>query len=229
MPVIRSRIKLLLQALSLSVIWSIAPTRLIAQSVNSDAAANRALTAQVARMRDLALALELARYGRSHNEALPLIVATSIVLDGGWSPLAAESDDGENPLEPRTLLADAKRFGSGNDAVARLLEPLQERASFTPRGAAGGVKLASKTLAPLGKHRFEIVFLGGQSAAIFVAGDRNSAMQCTVFDAEGNQVASDSNQDAECLITWLPTRRAKFVIEVRNAQEAKRSFLFMTN
>ncbi len=216
------------------VTWPVA--QLAAQTpADGPVAAQAALAPKLSRMRDLTLASELARYGKTNNEPLALLAAARIVLDVGWEPLGT-TEDGSNKAAPEpdfldaaSILSEAKRLAAGQPTILALVAPLQDRAARTPRGAEGGIKLAGGKLPARGLHSYKVTFVGGQPAAVYVAGSRESAssFECAIFDGRGRKI--DSKEDVECVITWWPDRRETYRIEVRNARRSDQQYLFMTN
>jgi hypothetical protein len=198
------------------------------------AEAQAALAPKISRMRDLALAAELARYGKARSEPLALLAAARIVLDVGWEPINMKAGNSNGAsdadlLDAAAMLADARKLAAGQPTILALVTPLQDRAARTPRGAEGGIKLAGGTLPARGLHSYNVTFTGGQPASVYVTGSREaaSAFQCAIFDSKGRRIAT--KDDVECLITWWPDRRDTYRIEVRNARRADRQYLFMTN
>jgi hypothetical protein len=197
------------------------------------AEAQTALASKISRMRDLALAAELTRYGKARSEPLALLAAARIVLDVGWEPINTKANSNGasdvDLLDAAAMLNEAKRLAAGQPTILALVTPLQDRAARTPRGAEGGIKLAGGTLRARGLHSYNVTFTGGQPASVYVTGSRESAsaFQCAIFDSKGRKIAT--KDDVECLITWWPDRRDTYRIEVRNARRADRQYLFMTN
>jgi hypothetical protein len=199
-------------------------------------AAAVALAPRIAQMRELAIAADLGAYGRAHADPLALLSAARILLDVGWSPLEAApvgagqvSAETGTAIDPAALIAQARTLAADNPHLAALADALDTRARATPRGAEGGVKTRDGSLGANAAHNYEVVFLGEQPAAVYIAAAGGGSFECAIYDAGGRRVASDSRRDNDCLITWWPDRRATFRIEVRNAREAESIYLLMTN
>lgn len=192
-----------------------------------------ALAPEIQRMHDVALAYRLAEYGRARADAFALITAAGMLLRVPLGPLAAEREDaraGADTVPSALGLLDrAQRLAGHQPPLLELIARLRDVAAATARGAEGGIRTGGAKLPPRGVHRYEITFVGGQPAAVYIAGLGRAPLHCAVFDDAGKRVASDSGDEAQCLVTWWPSRRASYSIEVRNAERLEAEYLFMTN
>jgi hypothetical protein len=198
-----------------------------------DRPAAAALAPQIERMHEVALAYRLADYGRTRSDPFALTTAAGILLREPLTAPAALPEGAAAARDTASPVLDwldrARRLAADQPPLLDRIARLRDVAMATARGAEGGIRTGGATLPPLGVHRYEITFVGGQPAAVYIAGLGRAPLRCAVFDDAGKRVASDSGEEAQCLVTWWPSRRGSYRVEVRNAERLDAEYLFMTN
>jgi hypothetical protein len=66
------------------------------------------------------------------------------------------------------------------------------------------------------KVYYNQVFVGRTDAAVFVSGDGDGDIDCTVTDENGNEVANDKDALDNCILRWRPIWTGPFTITVTN-------------
>ncbi len=76
---------------------------------------------------------------------------------------------------------------------------------------------------------YDVKFKGNEDAVVVVRGDGHGNLDCYAYDANGNRVASDSDNQDNCLLEWKPSKTAMFRIVVANHGDKPSSYTFVTN
>ena len=197
----------------------------------------------------IALAEDLAQFGRRTQNALPLITAAQILIENPERPLAEQAQRGQargqpagagadtgqgaareaRRLNPTALLAEAERLASGNQHLVGTIQQLRQRAQAGTRGAVPGPQVGTGNVAPYSMLYYNITFRGGEPAAVHVVGDGDTDLDVYVFDENDNLIAYDDDLTDECLVLWQPVWTGRFRIEVRNLGPYYNAYVLRTN
>lgn len=101
-----------------------------------------------------------------------------------------------------------------------------------PAALAGRVKgPVQGTTTVQGQHTdiYHDVFRGGEQAVVSIVGDGASDLDLYVFDAAGNLIGKDEDDNDRCVVTFTPPATGMFRIEVRNLGEAPNEYEVSSN
>ena len=189
----------------------------------------------------LKLATELVKYGYAQQSALPLIDALQIITENPTQPLKAQregdsvdasSSDGKNgfvSINFDEVLAKAKEFSDGDEALLKLIAQVEEESKGSHRGAVNG---PSRTVEIVGAHStdtYQISFVAGYLAEILVSGDGDTDLDLYVYDSNGNLIASDSDYSDDCYVNWVPAWTGRFIIKIVNRGSVYNKYVMLTN
>lgn len=177
-------------------------------------------------------AMELAEIGRQQKDPLMLVAAARVVLAIGGTPgddagksgaadtakpaggsgAATKPDATAKPLAER-LLAEATGYARGNEVTLGLIRETQASAG---RGTPAGphrhdVRLGSRKYVDYTER-----FVQGQLAEAGVAGDGDTDVDITVYDANGNRICSSTRSGDREYCSWTPAWTGDFRIRVTN-------------
>lgn len=204
---------------------------------NKAAKAAAATETPSAEMVALQTAYSLARYGYGTDSASALIGAAEIIAmvptrefdatvekkSGAANPEAKE----ERPeFTVVNLLADARRLARGDRTMLAWASEVESKGT---RDAEGGPRSGRDTVDANGVNRYQITFVGGLLAQVYVCGDGDTDLDLYVYDQNGNLIVYDEYADDECLVQWIPTRTGPFIIEIINLGRVYNKYSIMTN
>jgi len=156
---------------------------------------------------DIALALQLARYGQRVKSASALALAAQILLDNPTQELQAkeeeEKSDEETPVtepvkedkgepltEPAKILAAAESMNP-DEATLAWIKRLQSRSPKT-RGRVGGTRRFTTEVLAGDTDVFIDSFRAGERAIVTVVGDGDTDLDLYVYDEHNSLIGSDT-------------------------------------
>ncbi len=208
------------------------------QSGSADAVAN------------VALANQLAAYGKANKDPIALISAARILKGSGIQDTAraknSEVSDPKKEAKAHVAAAPtAAKPKSNADAVKDFLDQARTFANGTPeivaladmtgkmlgtRGAFGGPKRTVDTV--LSGHRdvYRIAFRGHESAAIALRTDDSSDVSIAVYDGDGDRICSGEVQTGHvALCKWRPRTASTYTISITNNGDEDSDYALVTN
>ncbi len=201
------------------------------------AAKHPAASPEAEAVADMALATELAAYGRKHKDALALITAARIFKGMSTTKMEAEpethgptdaKDDGkaDSGLDAKTLLAQAGEYSGEDKALKALADRVASEAS---RGAWGGPKSGRYRVWGRCKNSFVVTFRAAQLARVSIAGSGNTDLDLYVYDAGGHLIAVDRRSGDRGSVAFCPRWTGKFRIEIHNLGSYTNVYSVWTN
>jgi hypothetical protein len=204
--------------------------RINASEQKSEGASAMALAAD-----ELALAQQLALYGRDNGDPLALIVAAGIA--GKYQVAASDA----KPRETMTPAADAvpappasademlqlarSMAGDRTDLVALI----DDAAAATGRGSTTGPGHYNGYVGAYQTVRVDEAFYGGDVAVVTVQG-ASSDIDLWVYDEYGNLICDDQNYSAFGRCQWTPRWTGRFTIAIENEGKSRgTNFTLWTN
>lgn len=174
---------------------------------------------------DLALAHSLIQYGRKNKSPEALLTAAQIIAKTPAEELKEKGKkegkgDDKTPGQradnsPKALVAEAKAMSKAAH-VASLADATSKLIEETPRGAVGGAKAGSETLAPGFNCTHTATFRGNEVAEVAVVGNGESRLDMYVYDEDGNLIRSCEGAGDRCLARWVPKWTGIFRVKVVN-------------
>jgi len=189
----------------------------------------------------LRLASELVKYGYTQQSALPLLQALQIINENPTQPLKAEREgedadvsknDGKKgfvSLDFQKILADAKKFASGDNTVLQLIAQIEAEGSSSHRGAVNGPSKTYETVKGNCTDIYHINFIGEKLAEIAVSGDGDTDLDLYIYDSNGNLIESDEDYTDDCYVCWVPAWTGRFVVKVVNRGPVYNRYVIITN
>ena len=191
-------------------------------------------------MSALKLATDLVKYGYAEETALPLIDALQIILYNPTQPLGTQPNDSTAnsdltakapavSLDFNKILEDAKKFAEGNEQLLALIDQVELESETSSRGAVNGPKRGVFTLGGNRYTDFDVSFVKGYVAEVFVSGDGDTDLDLYVYDSNGNPIASDTDYTDDCYVNWVPKWTGRYTIRVVNRGPIPNNFIILTN
>jgi hypothetical protein len=112
-------------------------------------------------------------------------------------------------------------------AVTVVVVGLLASASFSQAGRIPDPGIAVKAAEAYQTVVFHDYFYRFQVAKVEVVGSGNGRLILSVYDQDGDLVASDAGED--CSVSWTPTLFQQYTIEVRNPNGYIVGFVIRTN
>jgi len=186
---------------------------------------------------DMALATELAAYGRKHKDALALITAARIFKGTSTEKMEAKpethgptdaKDDGKEDagLDAKSLLAQAGEYSGEDKALKALAERVASEAS---RGAVGGPKSGRYRVWGRCKNAFVVRFRGARLARVSIAGSGNTDLDLYVYDENGHLIGVDRRAGDRGYVSFCPRWTGNFRIEIHNLGHYTNIYSVWTN
>lgn len=189
---------------------------------------------------DLALAAQLAEYGRRTNNPMVMISAAQIMkntpsqdkkqektTEGAAVP---KTEKKSGALEtPEKLLADAQALAKkqNNEAVAAMAE--KESKILGQKGREGGPSQHVDRIYPGVTDVYDLTFRGDEMARVVVIGDGDCDLDVRVYDENGNFIVGDTDPTDRCLVEWEPAWTGMFKIRIKNNCSVYADYLLLTN
>lgn len=186
------------------------------------------------------LASDLAKYGYETYSAASLIDAARIMGEISTQELDCESFDASHGdkedkaemapvLSFETLIASAREFADGDEALMGMIEMLEADFSDSDRGRVGGPSRTVERVSSNDTDIYRIRFRGGQAAEVFVSGDGDTDLDLYVYDENDNLIESDTDYSDDCYVKWFPRWTGVFEIRIKNLGGVYNEYLMLTN
>jgi hypothetical protein len=104
--------------------------------------------------------------------------------------------------------------------------------TFTGVAVAGdtrGPRVAHSSVEAFGTHSYTFFFRGEERWAIAVSGDGDTDLDCYLYDAGGNLVASDDDASDECRLGGVPRWTGTFTLRIVNRGRVYNTYDLATN
>lgn len=192
---------------------------------------------------NLALAYNLAEYGREKQDPQILISAAKIIMETPVESLSlekateedseSETIEGDKPEQERdisatALLTEARELAQGDAALIATIDELEANAEGS-RGKVGAPLRHADRIYPGTIHAYTMNFEGGRIARIALDGDNDTDLDCFLYDEYGNPIVKDDDYTDTCLLQWTPLRTGKFTLRVRNRGGVYNNYYLLTN
>lgn len=189
----------------------------------------------------LRLATDLVKYGYAQQSALPLIDALQIISENPTQPLKAEregvtvdtsNNDGKSgnvSLDFDAIIADAKEFADGDETMLNLIAKIEADSKGNHRGAVNGPARTVEYVNGNSSDSYQISFIEGYLAEIFVSGDGDTDLDLYVYDSNGNLIAKDDDYTDDCYVRWVPAWTGRFIVKIVNRGPVYNKYVLLTN
>jgi len=191
-------------------------------------------------MSQLALALQLADWGRANKSAEALIAAAQI-LQGvplqerereRVAPQEGTADKQAAPVASvESLLAEAAALAGDDAALKQRIEAMRAAKPEAPvsKGRTAGPGISSTCVLANSTDIFIDTFRAGEQAVVIVDGDGDTDLDTYVYDENGNLIDSDDDYTDYCILSWTPRWTGAFRIEVKNLGNIANCYTLSTN
>ncbi len=199
-------------------------------------------TPQVEYAGELALAGELIRYGRSKKAPEALLTAVRILhgiptakrtekpkVEEGTKKATGNTKARPRDDSPKALLAEARKMGGENKAVAALADQVARDLDEAPRGEVRGPLKSLETILPFGTHNFRMTFQGRQLARVIMDGDSGTDLDLFIYDEFGNLIRSDIGLTDYANLTWVPRFTGPFTVRIVNLGGRSNRYFLINN
>jgi hypothetical protein len=119
-----------------------------------------------------------------------------------------------------------KRLITATIAVVALIASVETK-GFAQ--ASGGQRGGSYRIAARDTHTWRVVFVGGGTARVALAGDGQTVLDLYIYDLDGNLIARDERGRVTCLVQWRPRYTDTFLIVVVNRGSTYNDYAYLTN
>lgn len=187
-----------------------------------------------------AMAQDLFAYAQDNKNALAALSAAQIMMslniedaereketqDNEGEPVAEEGEGVDMPTEAADMLAAAKEYAAGDEALMGIIEDVEAEGS---RGRIGG---ATRTLSRLRAGKTDIfreAFYGGRLAELAIIGDGDADLDLVVTDENGNVICLDRSYSDKLYCSWTPAWDGYFYVAVKNQGRIRNSYYILTN
>jgi hypothetical protein len=191
-------------------------------------------------LEDVALAEQLADWGRENNHAAAVALAARIMSGVQQQPMdnAGKETEGaaaaaSQPKEAAgdtaaTLIAEAQQMAGDNDAAKAAVEAMG-KLGVTAMGSTRGCIIHHDSVNARTTDVYRLAFRGGERAAVYVSGDGDTDLDLYVYDSNGNLIGADTDYSDECLVTWTPAWTGPFIIKIQNLGGVWNAYTLRTN
>src|SRR5215467_5628823 len=83
-------------------------------------------------------------------------------------------------------------------------------------GPVGGPRFNRTNVLAYDTDRYTMSFVAGETARVTVVGDHDTDLDLYVYDENGNEIVSDTDDTDVCEVTWTPRWTGVFIIKVVN-------------
>ncbi|WP_238365060.1 hypothetical protein [Mesobacterium pallidum] len=187
-----------------------------------------------------AMAQDLFAYAQANKNALAALSAAQIMMsltiedvereketqDNEGEAVAEEGEGTDMPIEAADMLAAAKDYAAGDEALMGIIEDVEAEGA---RGRIGG---ASRTLSRLRAGKTDIfkeAFYGGRLAELAIIGDGDADLDLVVTDENGNVICLDRSYSDKLYCSWTPAWDGYFYVAVKNQGRIRNSYYILTN
>lgn len=186
------------------------------------------------------LARDLAALGASSEDPLMLITAAQIQQSiSTTSEERTKRSEGNTPAEvtekesstgapntSRQMLALASELAGENEALHDMIE---EVGSHKPRGRVGGPAMHTDRVLAGDIDYYDIMFKGGEPAAVYVSGDGDTDLDLFILDENQNIICEDTDATDEMLCGWHPSWTGEFTVVIKNLGNVYNQYDLYTN
>ena len=186
----------------------------------------------------IALAFQLATYGRDNSDADALLSAARILIATPYEEVDRTPETEGPPATGRTAAPAVRRDPADLIAEARRLDPSVasradalggQAAQRGPRGMDGGPSIGTYTLAPYGAHTFNLRFVGGQNAHFRIQGAGYTDIDCSVTNASGQMLAYEIDLTDDCHFDWYVPYTQTYTFQMNNLGGTQNWYVLDTN
>ncbi|WP_204112394.1 hypothetical protein [Shimia biformata] len=187
-----------------------------------------------------AMAHDMFAYAVANKNAVAALAAAQVMMSLGIEDVERDKEtkdveghdgveEGEGkdiPADAVAMLAAAKEYAAGDEALLGLIEDVEAEGS---RGRIGG---ASRTLSRLRAGKtdiFKVPFYGGRLAELAIIGDGDADLDLVVTDENGNVMCLDRSYSDKLYCSWTPAWDGYFFIGVKNMGRIRNSYYILTN
>jgi hypothetical protein len=179
-------------------------------------------------VKNIALAYELAEYGRKNKNPEMLVSAARILRrikpTAGKGDPKIEAPRGEEVKEDKVpelvsltdqskaLLEEAKKMAPDDAVVGELIERVNK--DTTTRGSLGGPRAFTRFIRPGGVHAWGVNFVGHVPATVSVTGNGVTIFTIQAINDQGIVVVSSTGTYPS--LCWAPAFTRHFTLRVRN-------------
>ena len=96
-------------------------------------------------------------------------------------------------------------------------------------GDVDGAQFALRRVAPESSNFYDLVLKGGEATWVYVVGNGNTDLDCTLLNADGYKVASDTDSTDSCLLEVTPRWASTYRLRVQNLGDAFNVYVVSTN
>lgn len=200
-------------------------------------------------MDELAIASQLAAYGRRTNSPLALATAAEILQRHPTQALqarpeevagtttargaaAARADRPPREFTAQALLEEA-RAASPTPEFAAVIQQIERRgaeaARGTARGAIGGPRRGVYRVQAHSTNRHRITFRADEPGMVYISGDGDTDLDLFIYDENGNLIGQGIGYSDTETVRFRPRWSGDFVIEVRNLGPVWNEYVLATN
>ena len=221
-------------------LMALAGVAVAADQTGSNASAKAAApTASSTAVQQAHLAGELADYGRSARSPMALVLAAELTAATAGPDVkrtkTAEAGTAAAPAADKTdkpattvasLLSEARAM-AGPDAS---LQPVIQRiAAMENKGRDRGPSRTYERVLAGGSDSYTTRFVGGEPAIVYVDGDGDTDLDLYVYDQNGNQICSDTDNTDTMLCQWTPAWTGTFTVKIKNYGRVYNNYMMRTN
>lgn len=202
-------------------------------------ASAKAVTASPRGVDVVALAADLAEQGYSTNSPLSLLTAAELLMQASPTALAGKQGTSMPAVpaksgatvrfDPGAMIAAARSMAGDNTSVTALASQLQNRLASGPKGAVGGPQSATDLVLAHSTDTWRVDFRGGELGSIRVNGDRDTDLDCYVYNSAGTLLAYDNDLTDYCILDWYQASTGTVRLEIRNLGDVYNRYIITTN
>ena len=100
---------------------------------------------------------------------------------------------------------------------------------FATAGAVGGFRNSCTSVNAYSTDYYRIIFYGGETASILVAGDGDTDLDLYVYNEYGTLAAYDDDYTDTCLAEWFPPYTQEYDVRVVNRGSICNNYEIITN
>lgn len=194
---------------------------------------------------NIKLGNQLAKYGYDTKSAISLAEAARIIsriqthgmtdqqVERGAAAASTDSKQATIDYDPKTLLADAKKFANNDPHVLAIVEQAEKdvtAASQTAsRGRVNGPATDVSTVAANSYVYYTVNFRAGELAECAVIGDGDTDLDVYVYDQNNNLITKDIDYTDNCYVSWTPRWTGAFKIKIVNRGNVYNRYIIAVN
>lgn len=189
----------------------------------------------------LMLGTELSNYGYENKSAIALLEAARILSAVPTREIKAEkvvfseksSEATTTSVEPKTLIADARRFAENDKTIQTLADKVEneivEASNRDMRGESDACGSGYVTIAPNSYVMYTLTCRAGYVCEVGVVGGTHTDIDAYIYDANGNLIDSDADGSSSCYLSWVPRWTGSFVLQIVNRGRTPNTVNIITN